>query len=91
MPPLWGFTLHFDHRENGSCFQESCSSQLGKAASASSEQGGLKKKKKKKKKEEEEEEEERDGFCGTGTGVADSMGFQHEPGAARSRIYLARV
>jgi len=46
MPPLWGFTLHFDHRENGSCFQESCSSQLGKAASASSEQGGLKKKKK---------------------------------------------
>ncbi len=91
MPTLWGFTLHFDHRENGSCFQESCSSQLGKAASASSEQGGLKKKKKKKKKEEEEEEEERDGFCGTGTGVADSMGFQHEPGAARSRIYLARV
>ncbi len=53
MPPLWGFTLHFDCRESGSCFQESCSLQLGKAASVSSEQGGLKKK---KKKEEEEEE-----------------------------------
>ncbi len=51
MPLLWGFTLHFDYRESGSCFQESCSSQLGKTASVSSEQGGLKK----KKKEEEEE------------------------------------
>jgi len=55
------------------------------------EEEGTRNKKKKKQKEEEGEEQERDGFCSTGTGVADSMGFQHEPGAARSRIYLARV
>jgi hypothetical protein len=55
MPPLLGFTLHFDYRESGSCFQESCSSQLGKAASVSSEQGGRRRGRRRKKKKKKQE------------------------------------